>query len=97
MSMLEQLIKDAAEPLTEAVKGMEAVGMNAADLVIQYRREVVHVALIGEAAERSTEVWELLTLEFRHAGWGYRAQFRNGIDAPRTSTSFDHPITLTRH
>lgn len=90
------LITDAAAPLTEVMKGMDALGINTNEVIIRYRRDSVIVSLTGRIAERSEEVWELLDLEFTAAGWGWRASYGNGFDAPRTVMAFDHPITLTR-
>lgn len=96
MPSIAQIVTDAAQPLAETMKGVEALGVNAIDLTIRYRRNAVEVRLTGEAAERAETVWELLILEFRHAGWGFHTRFDNGIDQPRTAMSFDHPSTLTR-
>lgn len=96
MPSIAQIVTDAAEPLAETMKGVEALGVNAIDLTIRYRRNAVEVRLTGEAAERAEVVWELLILEFRHAGWGFHTRFDNGIDQPRTAMLFDHPSTLTR-
>lgn len=96
MATIADIVKDAAEPLAETMKGLEALGINAIDLVIQYRRNAVMVRLTGEASERDETVWEMLILEFRHAGWGFHTRHDNGIENPRTAMSFDHPSTLTR-
>lgn len=96
MALIDQIVTDAAAPLAETMKGVEALGINAIDLTIRYRRNAVMVTLTGEASERAEVVWELLILEFRHAGWGFHTRFDNGIDQPRTAMSFDHPSTLTR-
>lgn len=94
--MNPSLITDAAAPLTEVMKGMDALGISTNEVVIRFRRDTVVVSLTGRIAERAEEVWELFDLEFTTAGWGWRASYANGFDAPRTTMALDHPITLVR-
>lgn len=92
------IVLDAAQPLSEVEKGLAALDVPTGGLMVQFddRRRVVVVRLVGAAARNAETVWELLILEFRHAGWGFTTRFDNGIDQPRTHMRFDHPITLTR-
>jgi len=94
--MNSNLVIDAAEPLTEAFKGMHAIGANTNDVLVRYRRDTVVVTLTGRIADKAELVWDLFQHEFTEAGWGWRASYGNGFDAPRTVMAFDHPITLTR-
>lgn len=94
--MNAKLITDSAAPLTEVMRALDALHISTNGVVIRYRRDAVAVTLDGATAARADEVWELLMLEFGHAGWGYHTAFRNGMDAPRTGMTFTHPSTLTR-
>lgn len=92
------IILDAAEPLNEVAKGLDELDVVFGGLNIRYdtRQLAVRIDLAGAAARNAEVVWELLILEFSHAGWGFNTRFDNGLDQPRTSMKFTHPITLTR-
>lgn len=96
MPSTASVIRDAAEPLAEAMERLEAIRVKTIELIVQYQWHTVKVQLTGGAAERDDTVWGLLILEFRRAGWGFHARFDNGIDQLRTAMFFDHPSTLTR-
>src|SRR5690606_15492726 len=94
--MNSNLVIDAAGRQTEAVRGTRADGANTADVHVRIRRQAVVVTLTGRIADKAELVWDLFQHEFTEAGWGWRASYGNGFDAPRTVMAFDHPITLTR-
>ncbi len=94
--MNSQLVTDAAEPLTEAFKGMDASHISTNEVQVRYRRNTVVITLTGRLTDEQKKLtWDLFQHEFDEAGWGWRASYGNGFDAPRTAMAFDHPITLT--
>ena len=96
--MLNVLVNDAAPVLAEVLRKFSLAGVSTRSVVVSYDWSRVEVAFstLPPGAPSRIALWDIVRSEFRSAGWGYQARFRNGIGRPQTGAVFSHPKTLTR-
>jgi hypothetical protein len=93
--MIDRIVTDAVGPLSEALKGADAIGVAPSRINVRFRRDAVVVNLADQVpTDKVEQVWELLKFEFVEAGWGFRVQHTEGF-ASIEKITFDHPSTFT--